>query len=106
MVGRSLRQIVWARLRRDKVAMLCLGILVFLYAVAFIVPLVAKQLGIDPIKLHSDLISGLGGKPKGDSAASARSTSSGSSGARGATSSPSSCPASGSRCPSRPAQRS
>src|SRR3954451_2335506 len=67
MIGRSLRQIVWARLRRDKVAMVCLIVLVFLYAVAFIVPLVAKQLNIDPIKLHSDLISGLGGKPKGDS---------------------------------------
>jgi peptide/nickel transport system permease protein len=66
MVGRSLRQIVWARLRRDKVAMVCLGILVFMYLVAIVMPLIAKQLGIDPTALHKELISGLGGKPKGD----------------------------------------
>ena len=45
MVGRSLRQIVWARLRRDKVAMVCLGILVLMYAVAIVIPLTGLRLG-------------------------------------------------------------
>ena len=44
--------------------MLCLVILAFLYAVAFIMPLLAPSLGIDPKALHSDLISGAGGQPK------------------------------------------
>jgi peptide/nickel transport system permease protein len=66
MVGRSLRQIVWARLRRDKVAMLCLGILVIMYAIAIVIPLIADKIGIDPYALHKELISGAGGKPKGE----------------------------------------
>jgi peptide/nickel transport system permease protein len=66
MVGRSLRQIVWARLRRDKVAMVCLGILVILYAIAIVVPLIADKIGIDPYALHKELISGAGGKPLGE----------------------------------------
>ena len=33
IVGRSLRQIVWARVRRDKVAMTCLFILNGLYLI-------------------------------------------------------------------------
>ena len=36
--GRSLRQIVWNRLRKDKLAMLCLGVLVFYYVVAILGP--------------------------------------------------------------------
>jgi peptide/nickel transport system permease protein len=67
MVGRSLRQIVWARLRRDKVAMVCLGILAIMYGIAIIVPLIADKIGIDPYALHKDLISGAGGKPTGES---------------------------------------
>lgn len=66
MVGRSLRQIVWARLRRDKVAMVCLGILLIMYAIAIVVPLIADKIGIDPYKLNKDLISSAGGKPKGE----------------------------------------
>ena len=54
MVGRSLRQIVWARLRRDKVAMFCLVVLVFLYASPSSGRSSRTQLGIDPIKLDSD----------------------------------------------------
>ena len=46
--------------------MVCLFILVTMYSIAIIIPLVAKQLGIDPIALHKELISNLGGKPKGD----------------------------------------
>jgi peptide/nickel transport system permease protein len=64
MVGRSLRQIVWARLSRDKVAMICLLIVVAMYAVAVIGPFIAPLIGLDPYKLNPDTIGELAGKPK------------------------------------------
>ncbi|MBI2782165.1 MAG: ABC transporter permease [Chloroflexi bacterium] len=63
MVGRSLRQIVWARLRRDKVAMLCLFIVTFMYAVAIFGPFIGGFFGLDPYKLDTATISDLGGRP-------------------------------------------
>ena len=39
--GRSLRQIVWARLRRDRLAMVCLVVLVLFYLTAVVGPVVA-----------------------------------------------------------------
>ncbi len=66
MIGRSLRQIVWARLRRDRVAMVCLLIVVTMYAVAIIGPFVAPMLNIDPYAFDKTAISELGGKPKGE----------------------------------------
>jgi peptide/nickel transport system permease protein len=63
MVGRSLRQIVWARLRRDRVAMVCLVTLIIFYLVAIFGPMVAGYLGIDPYKFDPSAISDLGGKP-------------------------------------------
>jgi ABC-type dipeptide/oligopeptide/nickel transport system permease subunit len=61
--GRSLRQIVWNRLRRDKLAMICLGILVFYYLTAIIGPFLIPDPGqrFDP-----GAISDLGGRPKLD----------------------------------------
>jgi peptide/nickel transport system permease protein len=64
--GRSLRQIIWARLRRDRLAMVCLIILVIYYALAIFGPVVAGFVGIDPYKLDPGAISDLGGKPKLD----------------------------------------
>jgi peptide/nickel transport system permease protein len=61
MTGRSLRQIVWARLRRDRVAMLCLFILIALYAIAIFGPVLS---GLDPYKFDAAAIGELGGKPK------------------------------------------
>lgn len=46
--------------------MVCLGILVILYAIAIVVPLIADKIGIDPYALHKELISGAGGKPLGE----------------------------------------
>jgi peptide/nickel transport system permease protein len=51
VVGRSIRQIVWARLRRDKVAMVCIGILLFYTLLAVIGPNVLSALGWDPYSL-------------------------------------------------------
>jgi peptide/nickel transport system permease protein len=60
MVGRSLRQIVWARLRRDKVAIICLTILVVMYAIAVIGPFIVP----DPaLTFDKSAISDLGGRP-------------------------------------------
>jgi peptide/nickel transport system permease protein len=63
MVGRSLRQIVWARLRRDRVAMICLGIVVAMYLIAIIGPFVLTALNISPYTLDRSAISDLGGRP-------------------------------------------
>ena len=64
--GRSLRQIIWARLRRDRLAMVCLIILVVYYLAAIVGPFVAGMVGIDPYLGHSELISDFGGKPLGE----------------------------------------
>ncbi len=66
MVGRSLKEIIWARLRRDRVAMLCLVILVLFYLTAIIGPFVAGMVGVDPYRFDSAAISDLGGKPVAD----------------------------------------
>lgn len=63
MEGRSIREIVWARLRRDRVAMTCLVILIALYLTAIIGPFVLGMLGISPYTLDRDAISDLGGAP-------------------------------------------
>jgi peptide/nickel transport system permease protein len=59
--GRSLREIVLARLRRDKVAMVCLGILVFLYLLAIVGPFIAPMFGLDPFRFDPTAIGGAGG---------------------------------------------
>jgi peptide/nickel transport system permease protein len=65
MVGRSLRQIVWARLRRDKVAMICAVVLVVYYSIAIIGPFVANAIGLDPTAFDKSAISDKGGLPNG-----------------------------------------
>jgi peptide/nickel transport system permease protein len=62
--GRSLRQIIWTRLRRDRVAMICLVVLVVYYSIAIFGPVVFGALGIDPYRLDKSAISEAGGKPK------------------------------------------
>jgi peptide/nickel transport system permease protein len=62
--GRSLRQIVFARLRHDKVAMVCLSILVLFYTIAVFGPVVAGFVGLNPYTFDASAISDLGGKPK------------------------------------------
>jgi peptide/nickel transport system permease protein len=61
MVGRSLRQIVWARLRRDKVAIFCFGIVIAMYLIAVVGPLLVP----DPSQVFDKgSISEFGGRPK------------------------------------------
>ena len=64
--GRSLSAIAWGRFRRDKTAMISLGILIFLLACALFAPLITNLLGVDPYTINPDAISDeTGGMPLG-----------------------------------------
>jgi peptide/nickel transport system permease protein len=65
ITGRSLRQIVWSRLRRDKTAMVCLVILILLYLIAIFAPFITSMLGVDPYSFDGESISDSGGGPIG-----------------------------------------
>ncbi len=55
--GRSLSQIAWGRLRRDKVALAGGAFIVFLITVAIFAPLIVKITGGPPNEYHQDLLS-------------------------------------------------
>ncbi|WP_203821489.1 ABC transporter permease [Paractinoplanes ferrugineus] len=57
---RSPTQIALARLRKDRVAMLCLGIFAFFVLIAVFAPLLAKLEGQDTTTLHQDLLDDYG----------------------------------------------
>jgi peptide/nickel transport system permease protein len=52
MVGRSIREIVWTRLRRDRIATVCMAILVVYILLAVIGPNVLSIFGWDPYTLN------------------------------------------------------
>jgi peptide/nickel transport system permease protein len=54
--GRSLGQIAWMRLKRDKIAMVGAGVIVFLILVAIFAPLIVKFLGHPPLEFHREKI--------------------------------------------------
>lgn len=61
--GRSLGQIAWMRLKRDKVALVGGGFVIVLILIAFFAPLLANH---DPNAQQTDLLNGdLGGIPRG-----------------------------------------
>ena len=65
--GRSLSQIAWRRLRRDKVALAGGAFIVFLVLVAIFAPLITKVVGGGPNVYHQDLLDmGIGGIPFGN----------------------------------------
>ena len=55
--GRSLSQIAWGRLRRDKVALAGGVFIIFLVLVAILAPLIVKITGGPPNEYHQDLLS-------------------------------------------------
>ena len=65
IVGRSLREIAWLRLKRDRVAMGSLIVLTFIIFIAAFGPLISRWLGVDPYSFNSVLISDNGGLPIG-----------------------------------------
>lgn len=56
VAGRSLRQIAWSRLRRDKVGMTSLVVIIVVAVVAICGPLISHLLGLQPNEFHSELI--------------------------------------------------
>jgi peptide/nickel transport system permease protein len=64
--GRSLSQIAWGKLRRDKVALTGGVFILLLIVVALLAPLIVKITGGPPNEYHQDLLDmGLGGIPIG-----------------------------------------
>ena len=63
--GKSLTQIAWGRLRKDKVAMISLTIIILIFLAALFAPLITKVLGIDPYTPNTDRVSQSGGLPLG-----------------------------------------
>ena len=59
--GRSLGQIAWMRLKRDKVALGGGLVIVLLIAIAIFAPFIVKVLGDPPNEFHQDLIDTAGG---------------------------------------------
>jgi peptide/nickel transport system permease protein len=55
--GRSLSQIAWGRLRKDKVALAGGAFIVFLVVTAILAPLITKITGGSPFEYHQDLMS-------------------------------------------------
>jgi ABC-type dipeptide/oligopeptide/nickel transport system permease subunit len=63
--GRSLGQIAWMRLKRDKVAIVSGITILVLIALALLAPLITKALGTTPTEFNSHLIDPVLSKPKG-----------------------------------------
>src|SRR6266542_21884 len=65
--GRSLGQIAWLRLKRDKIAIAGGCVVLFLIFIALFAPLIVRVLGHPPDEPHPELVDpNLGGLPKGD----------------------------------------
>jgi ABC-type dipeptide/oligopeptide/nickel transport system permease subunit len=65
VTGRTLRQIAWLRLKRDKVAVICMVVLAVIVFLAIFGPLICRLLHLDPYSFNSELLSDAGGLPNG-----------------------------------------
>ncbi|GLW08244.1 peptide ABC transporter permease [Microtetraspora sp. NBRC 13810] len=65
IAGRSLGQIAWMRLKRDKVAMAGATVVVLLIVMALLAPLIVSWLGHPPDEFHEDLVDPNTGVPVG-----------------------------------------
>lgn len=65
VVGRTLRQIAWSRLRKDRVAVGSMIVLVFITFIAIFGPLISSWLGVNPYDFNTDLLSDAGSLPLG-----------------------------------------
>jgi peptide/nickel transport system permease protein len=67
IAGRSLTEIAWGRLRRDKVAVVSIIVLILIIAIAVLAPLITRLAGVDPDTFHTDgkTIDDAGGLPLG-----------------------------------------
>lgn len=65
VVGRTLRQIAWSRLRKDRVAIVSMIVLVFIAFIAIFGPLISSFIGVNPYDFNTDLLSDAGSLPLG-----------------------------------------
>lgn len=65
ITGRSLTQIAWGRLRRDKVAMVSLIVICLVVFMAVAAPLITRLVGVEPTKFYPDAVDDAGGLPVG-----------------------------------------
>jgi peptide/nickel transport system permease protein len=65
VAGRSLGQIAWARLKRDRVAMAGGAVVLLLIVIAIFAPVIVKWLGHPPDEFHQDLIDATTATPIG-----------------------------------------
>jgi len=65
VVGRTLRQLTWARLRKDRVAITSMFVLVIIVLIAIFGPLLSKWIGVNPYDFNTDLLSDAGSMPLG-----------------------------------------
>jgi len=65
IAGRSLSQIAWARLRRDKVAIVSATVVLVIVGVALLAPVITKLLGVDPTTFNPDTVNDAGALPLG-----------------------------------------
>ena len=65
VVGRTLRQIAWSRLRKDRVAVVSMFVLGFITFIAIFGPLISKWLGVNPFDFNTDLLNDAGSMPIG-----------------------------------------
>lgn len=54
--GISLKRLAWRRLRRDRAAMIALGVLAFVFLVALFTPLITSLLGVNPTDFNNDAL--------------------------------------------------
>jgi peptide/nickel transport system permease protein len=67
IAARSPLELFWGRLRRDKVALVSLGVVVFMVLVAIFAPLIVKVFGIQQPNVQNDNLLGDFGQPTGPS---------------------------------------
>lgn len=65
IAGRSLGQIAWSRLKRDKVAVVSLTWVILVVLIAALAPLIVKIIGVDPYTFDAKAVSDAGGLPVG-----------------------------------------
>jgi ABC-type dipeptide/oligopeptide/nickel transport system permease subunit len=65
VVGRTLRQLAWSRLRKDRVAVVSIFVLVFILFIAAFGPLISKWIGVNPFDFNTDKLSDAGSLPLG-----------------------------------------
>jgi ABC-type dipeptide/oligopeptide/nickel transport system permease subunit len=65
ITGRSLAQIAWSRLRRDRTFILSSVILIVILLMALFAPVITGLIGVDPYSLDKTVIDTSGGKPIG-----------------------------------------